>query len=88
VDNTWLLAGLIGIITLLVGVVIADHQRRLSNVEEHAEDHDRWAAIKSEELAALKELARSIMQRLDRQDGILDRIRDDLKRMVTRNGGT
>jgi hypothetical protein len=78
---------LITVILVLAGWAYADHQRRLTKLEDHVDDHDKWAGGKAEELAEVKGAFRSIMQRLDRQDGLLDQIRSDLGRVMDRMRG-
>jgi len=78
---------LVTIILLLAGWGYADHQRRIGKLEDHVRDHDKWAGGKAEELATVKEGLRSIIQRLDRQDGILDQIRSSIDKLMDRIGG-
>jgi hypothetical protein len=85
--SLWLIGILVSLVFLLAGWGYADHQRRLTKLEDHVDEHDRWAGIKAEELATVKQAFLSILQRLDRQDGLLDTIRSDLGRIAERITG-
>ena len=61
-EGGWILSGLVSLVIVLLGLVISDHHRRLTTVEQDASDHDKWAALKAEELATLKEAIRTVLE--------------------------
>lgn len=86
-DTGWVVTGLVALVITLFGLVIRNIETRLGRLEQHTDNHDKWAGEKAVELATVGELAKSVLHRLDRQDGILDVIREDIKRLVDRVAG-
>ena len=90
-EGGWIVSGLVSLVIVLFGIVIADHHRRLTMVEQDASEHDKWAAVKAEELATLKEAIRTILDqftklenavhaRFDRLDGRIDHLETKIDR--------
>ena len=90
-EGGWIASGLVSLVIVLLGLVISDHHRRLTNVEDNASDHDKWAAVKAEELATLREAVRTILDqftklenavhaRFDRLDGRIDHLETKIDR--------
>ena len=80
----WALSAVVSVAVLLIGGAYAEHQRRISRLETHMEEHDRWAGLKAEELSATTATANDLPTRLDRIDGRMDRFEQKLDRFLER----
>ena len=78
---------LVTIILILAGWGYADHQRRLGQMENRMDEHDKWAAMKAEQLAKVEESANNVIWRLDRLDGRLDVLDQKISRLIERSSG-
>lgn len=84
-ENGWIITGLVALIITLFGLVMRNFEQRLSDMEKHQEVHDVWASGKAEELSAVKQAQISglqhLFQRLDRMDGVNDKVATQLERI-------